>query len=109
MGQHAAFEIRAELALDETGYRVATQASAGQEGLEFFLDDAVEDALLGTTALKASPLAAAAGVMTMASRRCERAHSGGPLPASYRARSAASAPRRAIPARIEATRSRFRR
>jgi hypothetical protein len=109
MSQHAAFEIGAERALDETGNGMVTPTSAGQEGLELRLDDAVEDALLGTTSLVALLLATAAGVTGMGSRRCERAHPGGPLPASYRARSAVSAPLRAIPVGIEAVRSRFRR
>ena len=109
MSQHAAFEIGAELALDETGNGMATPASSGQEGLELRLDDAVKDALLGTTSLVALLLAAAARVTRMGNRSCERTHPGARLPTSYQARSAASAPLRAIPVGIEAVRSRLRR
>jgi hypothetical protein len=49
VGEEAALEEAAELALDES--RQGTVARAGQEALEFRLHDAVENGLLGTMAL----------------------------------------------------------
>ena len=102
MSQHAALEIGAELALDETGHRSPPRLRAGQEGLEFRLDDAIEDALLGTARLVSILLAAAVRATGMGSRRCERAHSGGALPASCQAPSAANALIGVLPTETEA-------
>ena len=50
VGEDAAAEEAAELALDEARHRALARLRAGQEGLELALDDAVEDALLGAAA-----------------------------------------------------------
>ena len=50
MGQHAASEIRPELALDEVGDGGALRSRACEEGDELLADDLVEKSLLGLVA-----------------------------------------------------------
>ncbi|MBW2393987.1 MAG: hypothetical protein JRG95_06925 [Deltaproteobacteria bacterium] len=109
MGQHAASEIRAELALDEARHRLAMQTSTGQEGLELHLDDCVEDTVFGAVPLVAPPLVAAPSRAELGIGSCERAHACVPLPAPYQARFVVSAPLAANSVGIEAICSRFRR
>jgi len=47
MGEDAALEIGADLALDESGDGGARRSRPGQEGLELVADDGVEKSLLG--------------------------------------------------------------
>jgi len=59
MGEDAALEESAELPFDEV--RQGTVALAGQEGLEFGLDDAIEDGLLRPVAFVAGARGVVAG------------------------------------------------
>ena len=65
VGEDAAAEEAAELALDEARNRPLPLLRAGQEGLELGLNDAVEDALLRAAAVVA-PLAVVAALRPMA-------------------------------------------
>jgi len=47
VGEDAALEIGADLALDEAGDGRPRRSCAGEEGLEFGSDDPVEEGLLG--------------------------------------------------------------
>jgi hypothetical protein len=50
VGQHAAFEIRADLPLDEAGDGRPFRSRAGEEGDELRADDFVQESLLGLVA-----------------------------------------------------------
>ncbi len=64
VGQHAAGEVRADLALDEAGHGGALRSRAGEEGDELRADDLVEESLLGLMAGVVGDGAISAGTAT---------------------------------------------
>jgi hypothetical protein len=83
LGEDAAAEESPELALDEAGHRALAGLRAGEEGLEFRLDHAVQDALLRPAAGVAVLFATLAGAMPVGSRKSVEAHPRERLPAPY--------------------------